>query len=115
MSNFAAARAASKRRKLAHPVVATAAQPKSSSKGSKGSRSSNALSSLPVRTRTERAANLAWTNVVLPSEFGFDEEGGLLGLEEVEGVDVIYADGVVTFRVSQRRSVRCCHTASVHI
>lgn len=110
MSNFAAARAASKRRKLVHPTSAVvsdsasaAASTASSSKSSSSSKyhsKTTVLSSVPVKRRTERAANLAWKNVVLPSEFGFDEEGGLLELEEVEGVDVVYRDGLVTFRVS---------------
>lgn len=97
MSNYAAARAASKRRKLAHPALPLPTPPPASAASSKSKFKKPEKS---TKTRTERAGNLAWKNVVLPSEFGFDEEGGLLELEEVEGVEVIYGDGLVTFRVS---------------
>jgi ATP-dependent RNA helicase DDX24/MAK5 len=101
MSNYAVARAASKRRKLAHPLPPPSATPSTTDSKSKSKNKSTVLSSRPAaRTRTERASNLAWKNVVLPSEFGFDEEGGLLELEEVEGVEVVYGEGLVTFRVS---------------
>ncbi|SGY73122.1 BQ5605_C005g03263 [Microbotryum silenes-dioicae] len=54
----------------------------------------------PVSTkRTERAANLAWKSIALPSEFGFDEDGGLLEVDEVEGVEVVYGAAGVQFQV----------------
>lgn len=90
MSNFAAARAASKRRKLAHPVTAVPAP----------------TAVIPVKsksfpTKSVKLGNLTWKNVELPSEFGFNEDGGLLGLEEIEGVEVFYGDGsgLASFRV----------------
>ena len=91
MSNYGAARAASKKRKLAQALSApTPAVP--------------TVPSLPAaapikKTRIEKASKLNWSSIVLPSEFGFDEAGGLLELDEVSGVEVIYGDGLVTFRV----------------
>lgn len=58
----------------------------------------------PLRKKEQRVGALDWKNIVLPSEFGFDEDGGLLELDEVEGVDVVYADGKVSFQVSLRFS-----------
>ena len=91
MSNYGAARAASKKRKLAQALSAPAPALPSASV-------------LPIaapakKTRIEKASNLNWSSIVLPSEFGFDEAGGLLELDEVSGVEVIYGDGLVTFRV----------------
>ncbi|ORY72598.1 P-loop containing nucleoside triphosphate hydrolase protein [Leucosporidium creatinivorum] len=56
----------------------------------------------PLRKKEQRVGNLDWKNIVLPSEFGFDEDGGLLELDEVEGVDVVYADGKVSFQVREQ-------------
>lgn len=49
---------------------------------------------------TRKIGGLPWKNIVLPSELGFDEDGGLLELDEVEGVQVLYGSGLVTFTVS---------------
>ena len=91
MSNYGAARAASKKRKFAQALSAPMPAAESAP-------------ALPVavpskKTRIEKASNLNWSSIVLPSEFGFDEAGGLLELGEVSGVEVIYGDGLVTFRV----------------
>lgn len=67
----------------------------------------SSLPVVPLKPREirkeQRVGNLAWKNIVLPSELGFDEDGGLLELDEVEGVDVVYADGRVSFQASLRR------------
>ena len=92
MNNFGAARAASKKRalkkqKLGHDEPTPLPTPKS-------------LPPPPPTRISKKIGQLKWQNIVLPSEIGFDEDGGLLELEEVDGVEVVYADGVVSFRVS---------------
>ena len=55
------------------------------------------------------AANLRWRKVPRPSQASYgalDHEGGIMDLEEVEGVEVIYEEiegggRKVTFRVSR--------------
>lgn len=55
----------------------------------------------------EMADRLPWKTVSTPfvTDFGDEGEGGIMGLEEVEGVEVVYEDGeggqgrVVSFRV----------------
>lgn len=49
--------------------------------------------------RTAAPKDLGWKSIVLPAELGFDDDGGLLELDEVEGVDVVYEDGRVAFKV----------------
>lgn len=51
------------------------------------------------RMRTAAPKDLGWKSIVLPAELGFDDDGGLLELDEVEGVDVVYEDGRVAFKV----------------
>lgn len=108
-NNFGAARAAAKKRKLAHaaadllapPAPARATPVDEAAKEQKdGERPAK-------KTRTEQISNLKWKSIVLPSEFGFDEDGGLLELDEVEGVDVCYgADGILTFGVRRCLAAR---------
>lgn len=94
-NNFGAARAATKKRKLAAldkaallaPVASTSAPPAA------------APAARPPKRRLERAVNLKWRNVVLPSEIGFDEDGGMLELDEIEGVNVVYNEGRIQFEV----------------
>ena len=67
-----------------------------------------ALSSVPTPApapaRRERLSNLPWKSLSLPSEITFDDEGGLLELDEVDGVDVVYDDnGVLSFQVGPSR------------
>lgn len=94
-NNFGAARAASKKRKLAALDKAALLAPVGST-----SAPSDPPGPRPKKTRVERAVNLKWRNVVLPSEIGFDEDGGMLELDEIEGVDVVYKDGRIQFEVS---------------
>ena len=49
--------------------------------------------------RTAAPKDLGWKSIVLPAELGFDDDGGLLELDEVDGVDVVYEDGRVAFKV----------------
>ncbi|GAA6037143.1 hypothetical protein JCM8097_008757 [Rhodosporidiobolus ruineniae] len=59
-------------------------------------------SSKPQRTFKERrAADLEWHKITLPAELGFDDDGGLLELDEIEGVDVQYQDGKVVFKTRE--------------
>lgn len=53
----------------------------------------------PVRFRDAAPKDLRWKKIVLPAEMGFDDDGGLLELDEVEGVDVVYEEGRVAFKV----------------
>ncbi|KWU46439.1 P-loop containing nucleoside triphosphate hydrolase protein [Rhodotorula sp. JG-1b] len=53
------------------------------------------------RMRTAAPKDLGWKSIVLPAELGFDDDGGLLELDEVEGVDVVYEDGRVAFKVRE--------------
>lgn len=95
-AHFAALRA--KKRKAAgndtkstDPVASTSA-----------SSSASSLKQQQQQRRKERRLGaLNWHNIALPSEIGFDDAGGLLELDEVEGVDVVYgADGRISFQVS---------------
>ncbi|GAA5941103.1 ATP-dependent RNA helicase [Sporobolomyces koalae] len=54
-----------------------------------------------VKFRNATPATLDWKNIHLPGEFGFDEDGGLLELDEIDGVDVVYEDGRVQFKVKE--------------
>ncbi|GAA5956239.1 hypothetical protein JCM10213_000983 [Rhodosporidiobolus nylandii] len=51
--------------------------------------------------REKRAADLQWKKLTLPAELGFDDDGGLLELDEIEGVDVQYEDGKVVFKTRE--------------
>ncbi|GAA5951965.1 hypothetical protein JCM8115_005291 [Rhodotorula mucilaginosa] len=53
------------------------------------------------RMRTAAPKDLGWKSIVLPAELGFDDDGGLLELDEVDGVDVVYEDGRVAFKVRE--------------
>lgn len=104
-NNFGAARAAAKKRKLAH-AAADLLAPRAPT-----DESAPVVDEAPPakKTRTEHLSNLKWKSIVLPSEFGFDEDGGLLELDEVEGVDVCYgADGILTFGVRRPALTRSC-------
>ncbi|KAL8292938.1 hypothetical protein RQP46_000632 [Phenoliferia psychrophenolica] len=101
-NNFGAARAAAKKRKLAHAAQAADADAVAEAPAAPVLKSKSSSRPAPVerKTRTEQISNLKWKSIVLPSEFGFDEDGGLLELDEVEGVDVCYGeDGRLTFGV----------------
>ncbi|GAA5888988.1 hypothetical protein JCM5296_002767 [Sporobolomyces johnsonii] len=87
--HFAALRA--KKRKLAHSKSAATSSSKPSTSSSK----------LAPTFRTATPGTLPWKSIVLPTELGFDEDGGLLELDEVDGVDVVYGDGAVTFKVRE--------------
>ncbi|SCV69134.1 BQ2448_2154 [Microbotryum intermedium] len=77
------------------PVNASASAP-----ASKPKPATTTTTTTTTTKRTERAANLAWKSIALPSEFGFDEDGGLLEIDEVEGVDVVYVAAGVQFRIN---------------
>ncbi|GAA5993561.1 hypothetical protein JCM5350_002806 [Sporobolomyces pararoseus] len=64
------------------------------------SKSSSSLKAAP-KFRNATPATLDWKNVQLPGELGYDEDGGLLELDEIEGVDVVYEDGRVQFKVKE--------------
>ncbi|KAM0792433.1 hypothetical protein ACM66B_005110 [Microbotryomycetes sp. NB124-2] len=56
----------------------------------------------PKKKTARPLSQLRWSRVSLPStEIGFSEDGGMLELEEVDGVDVVYGDAGVTFEVAQ--------------
>ncbi|KAM0753840.1 P-loop containing nucleoside triphosphate hydrolase protein [Meredithblackwellia eburnea MCA 4105] len=105
--NFGAARAAAKKRKLAKEAKLEAANASTTAIEDQQPPQADGPPSKKLkkhpkerRTRTEHAGNLKWKSITLPSEFGFDEEGGLLELDEVEGVDIVYGeDGRLVFKV----------------
>lgn len=61
----------------------------------------------PIKKRRKRADaalnDLDWRVVFRPSEAGVHEEGGMLLLEEVEGVDVVYEKTEAGQRVKFRK------------
>ncbi|KAK4053043.1 ATP-dependent RNA helicase [Microbotryomycetes sp. JL201] len=67
-----------------------------------GELSQAATCARPPKKKTARPlSKLKWSRVALPStEIGFSEDGGMLELEEVDGVDVVYGDAGVTFEAS---------------
>jgi ATP-dependent RNA helicase DDX24/MAK5 len=71
------------------------------------SKTSSSLKAAP-KFRNATPATLDWKNINLPGEFGFDEDGGLLELDEIEGVDVVYEDGRVQFKVSSSPLLPLC-------
>lgn len=107
--NYGAARASAKRRKLSKAAATSAFEPEedlalaettpaSTSSDKKDKRVKP--SAIEHKRKTLQIGGLPWKNIVLPSELGFDEDGGLLELDEVEGVQVVYGAGLVTFTVS---------------
>ncbi|KAF8527117.1 P-loop containing nucleoside triphosphate hydrolase protein [Gautieria morchelliformis] len=67
--------------------------------------------------------NLPWKAVPTHGNvggFGNEEDGGILALEEVEGVEVVYGDGdggkVIGFRIKEQKAVATssAHTESAH-
>ncbi|GAA5843932.1 hypothetical protein JCM3766R1_006108 [Sporobolomyces carnicolor] len=64
------------------------------------SKSSSSTKSTP-KFRNAAPSALNWKNIHLPGELGFDEDGGLLELDEIDGVDVVYEDGRVQFKVQE--------------
>lgn len=58
----------------------------------------------PVLARPKKSKPLGalrWRSVQLPAEVAFGDDGGLLELEEVDGVDVVYGDTGITFQASR--------------
>lgn len=93
-AHFAALRA--KKRK-----AAAGAQSKVSTTGHPTVSESGVSRPATRRRKERRLGALDWHNIALPSEIGFDDAGGLLELDEVEGVNVVYGtDGRVSFQVS---------------
>lgn len=84
-----------------HAAARLRARKNPSSSSSKPSRTAPPVKQQPTFTET-RAADLGWKSLQLPAELGFDDDGGLLELDELDGVDVTYEDGKVVFKV--------CHT-----
>ncbi|KAK4701559.1 ATP-dependent RNA helicase DDX24/MAK5, partial [Phenoliferia sp. Uapishka_3] len=115
-NNFGAARAAAKKRKIAQALAAEAqpqveseaqAEPSTSAAADDKTKMASKGAGGDKKRRTEQISNLKWKSIVLPSEFGFDEDGGLLELDEVDGVDVCYGeDGRLTFGVRDEPDVR---------
>ncbi|GAA6059528.1 hypothetical protein JCM10212_006026 [Sporobolomyces blumeae] len=92
---FAALRA--KKRKLSASSRTEGSAPAASTRSSGPTASRKAA----AKYRTATPATLNWSNIQLPAELGFDEDGGLLELDEIEGVDVVYEDGRVQFKVKE--------------
>lgn len=88
------------------------AGPSSSSSSSKLHTAST--SKLPTKFRNAAPSALDWKNIHLPGELGFDEDGGLLELDEIEGVDVVYEDGRVQFKVTDTLSSYFQNTSEAH-
>ncbi|KAK4058750.1 ATP-dependent RNA helicase [Microbotryomycetes sp. JL221] len=60
------------------------------------------VSTTPKKKTAKPLSALRWSKVKLPStEIGFNDDGGMLELEEIDGVDVVYGDSGVTFEVAQ--------------
>ncbi|BGP06000.1 ATP-dependent RNA helicase [Rhodotorula toruloides] len=87
-----------------------AARLRSKKRGSSSSRTASSTTASPApSTSSKKAArfrdaapkDLRWKSIVLPAELGCDDDGGLLELDEVEGVDVVYEDGRVAFKVRE--------------
>jgi hypothetical protein len=80
--------------------------------GPSSSKAGSSSSSVKVQPKFRNAttSTLDWKNIQLPGELGFDEEGGLLELDEIEGVDVVYEDGRVQFKVPTSHSSLGCQT-----
>ncbi|GAA5996125.1 ATP-dependent RNA helicase [Rhodotorula paludigena] len=93
LNPHAAARIRQKKRGLAPSSRRTASsQPDASPAASSAPRPAK-------RTRTVPTNQLQWKKLVLPAEIGFDDDGGLLELDELEGVDIAHEDGKVVFKV----------------
>ncbi|KAG6841095.1 hypothetical protein C0991_001902 [Blastosporella zonata] len=62
-----------------------------------------------IKTQHRTLDELAWKTVVRPQEAGLDGDDGILELEEIEGVDVIYEEGaggrVIKFAVAENEDV----------
>ncbi|GJN88616.1 hypothetical protein Rhopal_001582-T1 [Rhodotorula paludigena] len=92
LNPHAAARIRQKKRGLAPSSRRTASsQPDASPAASSAPRPAK-------RTRTVPTNQLQWKKLVLPAEIGFDDDGGLLELDELEGVDIAHEDGKVVFK-----------------
>ncbi|BGP30029.1 ATP-dependent RNA helicase [Rhodotorula toruloides] len=87
-----------------------AARLRSKKRSSSSSRTASSTTASPAPSTSSRKAarfrdaapkDLRWKSIVLPAELGFDDDGGLLELDEVEGVDVVYEDGRVAFKVRE--------------
>ncbi|GAA5885370.1 hypothetical protein JCM6882_009590 [Rhodosporidiobolus microsporus] len=77
-------------------------RPSSSSSSTAASSSKSRPTPKPKPTfREKRAGDLQWKKLTLPAELGFDDDGGLLELDEIEGVDVAYEDGRVVFKTRE--------------
>jgi ATP-dependent RNA helicase DDX24/MAK5 len=75
-------------------------RPSSSSSTSSKKRPSSSSQPKPLPAfKEKRAADLEWKKLTLPAELGFDDDGGLLELDELDGVEVTYENGKVVFKV----------------
>ncbi|GAA5848483.1 hypothetical protein JCM8547_004527 [Rhodosporidiobolus lusitaniae] len=92
LNPHAAARLRAKKRGLpSSSTASSSARPSSSSR----------LGKPAPKFREKRAADLQWKKLTLPAELGFNDDGGLLELDEIEGVDVQYEDGKVVFKTRE--------------
>ncbi|GAA5968135.1 hypothetical protein JCM11641_003744 [Rhodosporidiobolus odoratus] len=73
----------------------------SSSRTNKSSTTSTTSAKPQPTFKERRAADLNWKQLTLPAELGFDDDGGLLELDEIEGVDIAYEDGKVVFKTRE--------------
>ncbi|GAA6055745.1 hypothetical protein JCM3770_006136 [Rhodotorula araucariae] len=63
---------------------------------------SNQAAQKPAPTfRPTATRDLKWKKLVLPAEIGFNDDGGLLELDELDGVDIEYQDGKAVFKVRE--------------
>lgn len=101
MNAHAAARLRAKKRARSSTTAELANGTASSARASAAA-ATPVASALPKakRMRTAAPKDLGWKSIVLPAELGFDDDGGLLELDEVDGVDVVYGeDGRIAFQV----------------
>ncbi|BGP37829.1 ATP-dependent RNA helicase [Rhodotorula kratochvilovae] len=71
----------------------------SSSKPARTAPASNPSAKPAPTFRHTATKDLQWKKLVLPAEIGFDDDGGLLELDELDGVDIEYQDGKAVFKV----------------
>lgn len=75
---------------------------RTASSSSSTATSSKAQPKAAPRFRPTATRDLQWKRLVLPAEIGFDDDGGLLEVDEIDGVDVVVEDGRAVFKVRFR-------------
>ncbi|GAA5938732.1 hypothetical protein JCM3775_001976 [Rhodotorula graminis] len=74
---------------------------RTASSSSSTATSSKAQPKAAPRFRPTATRDLQWKRLVLPAEIGFDDDGGLLEVDEIDGVDVVVEDGRAVFKVRE--------------